>query len=747
MADELSVIGKPENLDQQGHLVVTGKLDFAADRIPPGKLYARVLGAPHAHALITSIDTSRAEALPGVEAVLTYEEHPLWSDGIFYHGQEVAAVAAVDPNTAARAIRLIDVEYDVRPNITDPDEAMQPGAILSGLLPDTNVTPLPPTVRGDIETGFSNAEVTLETEQPWTAAYQHGTLETCSCVAYWVNEDLYIWTGSQTPFGLRANISNWLGGHPLHRIHLVSHGTGAGFGDKPSGQWLPTAVLLARKTGKPVEFTLTRRENYINRQRQFPCKSSIRFGAKNDGTLTAIDAAFWCDTQSSAGGWTAGGVPQGLQRTYVCPDARFSVTSVVNNKPNIGPWRCVSDPPGSGAYEAALDKIAEQLGMNPYQFRMKNMVTADMVDQDNGMVLSSNGVRECFEKCADSIGFNDKWHAPGTKTLSDGRLHGIGIAGHVDGHGGPFGMNGAIVSITADGKAELNVGISRAGGGTNTAMCHIVAERLGMKYEDVRTGQWGETDASADGGMQAGSSRTVTISGAFYNAAGDCREQLFQVATRALGVPPHEMDARDSIVFEKANPENAVPYRAVVGGYGFAMPVVIGRGTAWGAQLRRPHLGFDVGTPCRVGGTCASAAEVAVDPETGEIEILAHVNAVDNGRTIFYQGAMKQLIGGSEIQIGQALFYGQVTDEATGAALNPNYLEAKFPTTLDINPQKLQGFLIETDDAVGAYGCKGMGEPVVPNYPCISNALYNAIGKWVPFPITPPKILEAMGKA
>lgn len=746
MADELSVIGKPENLDQQGHLIVTGKLDFSADRCPAGKLYARTLGSPHAHALITSIDTSRAEALPGVEAVLTYEEHPLWGEGIFYFGQEVAAVAAVDPNTAARAIRLIDVEYDVRPAVIDPDEAMQPGAPLTGIGPESNVTLGNPAVRGDLETGFAAADVELETNQHWSAQHQHGNLEACTCVVYWVGEDLYIWTGSQTAFGLRGNAANWIG-LPLHRVHVYSHGTGSGFGDKPSGQWLPTAILLSKKAGKPVEFSLTRRENFINRQRQFSAKSSIKFGAKIDGTLTAIDATFWADGQSSAGAWVVGGMPGGLQRTFVCPDASFVVNTVSSNKPNIGPWRCVADPPGSANYEPALEKMANELAMNPYEFRMKNMVTPDMVDLASGRPYSSNGVRECFEKCADTIEFNAKWHAPGTNTLSDGRMHGIGIAGHIDGHGGPFGLNGAILNITADAKVQLNQGISRAGGGTNTAMCHIVAERLGMKYEDVRTGQWGDTDVSSDGGMQAGSSRTVTLSGAYYNAATDARDQLFAAAASRLQVTPDELDARDGTIFEKANPDNAIPYSMLLMGYGFALPVVIGRGTAWGAILRRPVGEFPVGTPCSTGGTCASAAEVAVDPETGEIEILAHVNAVDNGRTVFYQGAMKQLLGGSEVQIGEALFYGDIYDKATGAMLNPNFLDTKFPTTLDFDHRKLQGFLIETDDACGAYGCKGMGEPVVPNYPCISNAVYNAIGKWVSFPITPQGILEALGKA
>jgi xanthine dehydrogenase molybdenum-binding subunit len=392
----------------------------------------------------------------------------------------------------------------------------------------------------------------------------------------------------------------------------------------------------------------------------------------------------------------------------------------------------------------AIDRLAEKLGMNPLDFRLKNIVTPDMPDQDSGKPLSSNGIRDVLEQLADAIGWYDKWHQPAAKILPDGRLHGIGICAHVDGHGSMMSPVGAIVNLCKDGTALVSDGISRVGGGTNSAHCHIVAETLGMNYEDVFIGEWGNTDVCSDGGTQGGSSRTITAGAAFQMAAGDARSQLFEAAAAMFGVSADELDAAEGRIFVGTNPSNYKTHATVMS----MMPnPVIGRGYSWARELRREVAGFPAGTPCEVRCVSGAAVEVAVDIETGEIEILNFINAVDMGRAIFLKGCENQIEGGLEIMIGEALFYEQIIDPLTGATLNIDYIDNKWPTTLDINTEMHKGLIIESIDACGPYGCKGLGEPVVSNYGSIANAVYNAIGKWIGDPpINPQKILKALGK-
>ncbi len=742
MAEELSVIGKAKHHDKQIVDIVTGRLDYAADILPGKKLFTRFLGAPYAHARIKSIDTSKALALDGVKAICTYEDCPVFSDRILYNGQEVAAVAAIDEAIASQAIELIEVEYEVLPFILDPDEAMKPRAPLVGTYPDGNIIRITELLRGDIEAGFAEADVIIEESVGWTNYFQHGTIETCTAVAYWTGSHLYVWTGSQNPFSQREQISMALG-LALNKVHLISHGTGVGHGDKHFSEWCIVAAVLAKKAGKPVQFALSRAENFINRTHQFPMKATIKIGARSDGTITAIDTSFYGDVCSN--GWPlVSHANDSIRFTYRCPNGSFKGYSVATNKPEVGYWRCIAHPPCTYITEIVIDRLAEELGMNPLDFRLKNIVTPEMPDQDSGKPLSSNGLGDILERLASTIGWDEKWHQPGTRRLPDGRLHGIGISAHVDGHGYMSAPVGAIINLCKDGTALILDGISRVGGGTNTAHAHIVAEALGMNYEDVMVGDWGNTDVCSDGGFQGGSTRTITTGAAFQMAAEDAKAQLFEVAAGILGVSTDEIDAREGRIFEKANPLN---YRSHAEVASKMQHPVVGRGYTWAKELRRPVAGFDVGTPCEVRGVSGSAVEVAVDTETGEVEILSFISAVDMGRAIFLKGCENQIEGGLEIMVGEAFLYEQILDPATGATLNTDYVDNKWPTTLDIHTDRHRAILVETIDACGPYGCKGLGEPTVSNYGSIANAIYNAIGKWIGDPpIYPQKILKALGK-
>ncbi|MDD4230801.1 MAG: xanthine dehydrogenase family protein molybdopterin-binding subunit [Dehalococcoidales bacterium] len=743
MFENLAVITNPANKDKQIYSIVTGRLDYAADNMLGKKLFCRTLLSPYPRAKIISINTSAAMAVPGVKAICTYEDCPQWSQNIYFAGQEVAGVAAVDEATAARAVKLITVEYEQYPFVVGPDEAMAPGAPLVGTVPEKNTQGWE-LMRGDFEAGFANADVDFTTTIGWTQYFQHGNIESTQAVCAWTGDHLYVWTTSQNPFAGRSSVASALG-IPQNRVHLISHGTGNGHGNKLSMPWLVPAAVLAKKAGMPVLYARTRYEEFNTQGHQFPLKATIRLGMKNDGTLVAADSHYLGDAAATSSNRSTGG-NDSLRYTYRIPDARFLGTGTATNKPPTSAWRCVQHPPGTWISEIAIDQAAEEVGMNPLDFRYKNILNPDEVDLDSGLPMASNGQRECLEKVAAAIGWNANYHEVGARTLEDGRKHGIGICGHVDGHGSMSSVVGAIVNLTRDGTCLISSGISRASGGTNTAHCHIVAETLGMKYEDVNTGDWGNTDVCSEGGSQGGSTRTITTGAAFQIAAEDALAQVLETAALMFGVDASELATGDSKVFLKSDPNNSKTFREVCGRNSWS---IVGRGYGWGKVLRhREVAGFPIGSPCEVRGVTAGAAEVAVDTETGVVEVLKFAQALDNGRAIFYQGSMNQILGGCEINIHQALFMEQIVDKDTGLTVNGSYLDHKWGTSLDFDTAGFSAALVEGDDACGPYGCKGMGEPCISNMSSIASAVYNAIGVWIHQPpITPQKVLKALGKA
>lgn len=743
---ELSVIGKAGLKDPTLIKKLTGTLDAAGDHFLGTKLIARSLLSNIAHGKIKSIDTSAAEALLGVKAVTTYKDCPVLSDKILCWGQEVAAVAAVDEETAAQAVELINVEYTPETAVIDPDEAMAPGAPLCGVWPDSNVRTTE-IVRGDIEAGFAQATVTVgPVTVGWLARFQHQEIEPQTALARWIGDHLYLWTSSQNPMGQRAGAAGPLN-LPLNKVHLVTHLSGAGHGNKHSCEYGVIAAVLAKKAGMPVLYQKSRVEHILSSTRQFPAKADIKIGVKDDGTIVAMDCTFYADAASN-GMMMAGGLSFGIRTTWKCPNARFKHVDIATNNPWTGYWRCVSDPPGSALQNQLLDMAAEEVGMDPLEFRLKNLVTPEIGDQDSNQPFGSLGIRECFEKAAEGIGWATKWHAPGTSTLADGRLHGIGIGGMIDSHGvnaAAWGMShGGVVLITADGKALITPARSHCAG-ANIAMVHIVAETLGMNYDDVQLGDFGNTDVGPDGGMEGGSTGTATLGAAFIPAAEDARAQAFAAAAPMLGTTPDKLTAREGKIFETANPANSKTWAEVAGAFG--TPPIVGRGYTFFPKLLRETSGWPAGTPCLPQGQEATAVEIAVDPETGEIEILNMVNAIDTGRAVYLRGCEKQMYGGLEIQQGEALLYEQVIEKTTGATLNPSFLDHRIATSLDVYQDRNKIAIVESEDQGGPYGAHGIGEPCVNAFCCIGAAFYNATGKWISeYPITPWRVLKALGK-
>ncbi len=752
--DTLNVVGDPRIHDQHSNLILLGKMDYACDRMPGRKLYSAFKCSSIAHGVVKSIDTTAALALPGVKAVVTYKECPIWSPNIFQWGQEVAGVVAIDEGTATRAALLIKVTYDVSKPVIDPDESMKPNALPVGVIQGKNIVLANDLKRGGgAEAGMTKADVTLETTQPWSTTYQHNTLETHSAVAEWVGDHINVWCSSQSAFNGKWEVATTLN-LPMNRVHFFTHGTGCAHGDKNGAPFAVVAAVMSKAVGgKPVQIALTRHDNMLFNTRQFSVKSAIKLGAKKDGTFTGIDAQFWGDVGRNPMA-PVDNAHFGLRTTYTCPDARFTATRVVTNTPQRGFWRCVNDPPGAFNYDIAIDKLADKLGMDPFLLRMKNLRPSDAPDQDPpNRVWGGNGVGLCFDKVYSASGYQSKSHKPATRALPDGRLHGIAITGHLDSHGYIVGSSrGALVTITPDGKCLVNVGGARGSEGGLTSCCIIVAETLGMNPGDVSVGDWGNTDVSLDGGMQAGSTFTASAGGAFYNAALDARTRLFAAAvTKApfigLKVTPDRLAAKSGFVYLVSDPSQTISYRQVMSG---TSPIA-GYGTGWNATLRSRSVGgVAVGSVCNANGSAAACAELAVDTETGQVEILGYWNVVDTGRTIFRQGAIKEMLSGCELMIHQALFAGDVYDMKSGACISTQFNESMFPTAMDMKGERFNVYDVESDDAAGPYGAHGMGEPCVTNYSAIICAIFNATGKWVDpekGACTPNKVLKALGKA
>jgi CO/xanthine dehydrogenase Mo-binding subunit len=662
-------------------------------------------------------------------------------------------VIADDPQTAREATQHIKVNYEKLAYSFDPDKAMQKGAPPSNVVVGYNSRIVTDLARGDIKTGLANADLIVEAVQPWSTSHQHNTLETHQAMAWWVGEDLYFWTPSQHIHSARGYVTHALE-MPAHRVHAFTHFTGCGLGDKNYfNAAIITAVMSRAVNGKLVFFLENRHDNSLVNTRQFAVKSQIKLGAKKDGTLTCIDARFWGD-----GGCNPvapiSNVHFGLKNTYSCPNASFQVTIVNTNAPFRGFWRCVNDPPGAYNYDVALDKLAFKLGMDPFKLRMKNLRAADAPDQDAPyLVWGGNGVGLCFEKVSQESDYTAKWHKPGTRILEDDRLHGIAITGHLDSHGQISNtIRGAMLTITADGRCLINVGSARASDGSLTSCALITAEALGMKYSDVSCGEWGNTDISLDAGMQAGSSFTGSAGLAFLNAAKDARQKLFVAAVRkepfvSARATEQDLEASDSVAYLKSDPTKQLTYRQVMAG---TSPIA-GIGNSESSKLRSRSVGgAPLGSICNSNGSAAACAEVAVDPDTGEVEILGLWNVVDSGRTIFKQGTLKQMQSGCELMIGQALYYGDTYDEPNGALISTSYEYSLAPTPLDFNTKHFHVYDVESDDAAGPFGAHGIGEPCVTNYSAIICAIFNATGKWVDPEkggCTPDKVLKALGKA
>lgn len=394
--------------------------------------------------------------------------------------------------------------------------------------------------------------------------------------------------------------------------------------------------------------------------------------------------------------------------------------------------------------------MGEALNMNPLQFLRKVTIADDMRNQDNDQPMTCASTRTCLEAVAQKSGYEQKWHAPGTRTLPDGRKHGIGIACFNDRHGSTSTGRGVVIYMNNDGTANFVTGQSNNQQGCNSVtFANIIAETLGLPFEAVTCSSYGTHDQAPDGGMQAGSTGATTNGSACQQAALDIREQMFTYAAGQLKVAVGDLHAEEGKIFVKTDPTKTITHAAVMAK--ISKPI-IGVGKSLATVLKRPFQGKDVGTTAFHREGTASVYEVAVDTETGDVEIIGHAHTVDCGRAVDPYQAGGQIASSLWSQHGKALMWDVHHDPGTGALLDQTFLDMKCATTMDINDDVHGGFFTESIGYASPFGMSGLGEPAAhgSGAAALMSAIYNALGgsyQSMQRPMTPDRVLKHLGKA
>ncbi|HET8569826.1 MAG TPA: xanthine dehydrogenase family protein molybdopterin-binding subunit [Candidatus Limnocylindria bacterium] len=727
---------------------LTGQAMYATDVSLPGMLHAAILRSPHARARIEDIDTSAAEALPGVRAVLTYKNVPTEGGAktgsnpdryavqrdVNFAGEEVAAVAAEDAHTAREALDLIKIKWNVLPSITDMKEALLASAPdLAGTRTGNKTPASAPTKRGDFAAAYASAPIKHEGTYT-TTTLQHATLEPYATVVRWDAPDhVTAWASTQYAPGIRSGLAGYFG-LPRARVRAIAENTGGGFGSKTgANRDAIIAAVLSKMTLRPVKVAFDRPGNFKAATHRFADILTLKAGVTSDGRLVAYEGFNYGDAAAYRGGASAI-VP--LQRLYRADNATFTYQGVITNRPPSGAQRCVGDPQGTWAQEIFIDELAEKAGMDPVAFRLKNFETK--IDQDTKRTWASCGIVECVEQGAKAIGWQQKWHKPGA-AIRGSKAHGIGMAAHACAHGAMSLPMSSVVRIDQAGAIDINQGLTEIGGGQSTTMMMIATETVGASLKDAYP-TWGDTGFVSDTGGTWGSRGTISAGSAVRNAALDLKAQLLVEATKPRGSSnkpllegkPEDLDTADGYAFLKADPSKRVALKDIVSATGSPM---MGRGT---------HV-VPAGVAMSV--FAAGFAEVEVDLDTGEITLLRYIATDDLGKAINVLGAEQQIEGGASMGIGMALGEELKFDGPGNFPVNANWENYAMPTALD-HPRwaDFRPILVEPGDAIGPYGAKGLAEPpTAPPPPAIANAVYNAIGVRIhDAPITSDKILAGI---
>lgn len=751
---EFSVIGRSvPRID--GIEKATGSAVYVNDLKLSGMLHARVLRSPFPHARIKNISLEKAKKLAGVVVaiscseisanpygVIRPDELPLAREKVRFIGDEVAAVAATDEDSAEEAIQLIEVDYEELPAVFDVEEAMHPDAPLVHDNVPGNICLTYANERGDIKKGFSQAAEVVEFDFNTHTAHA-GYMEPRGCIALFEpSGKVTVWCCNQSLYHGRKTLSQALGISPSH-IRYVQPYVGGGFGGKMDvSKEAAIAALLSRECGRPVRLVLSRTDDLAYSRPVVTGRFKVKIGAKKDGTFIAKQSRLLVDNgaYSSYAIALLEVMAARVENLYRFRNIKNEAHLIYTNKTPTGALRGFGNPQGTSAVEPWIDALSEKLGIDPLEIRLKN-ATQPGETTTHGWRVSSCGFSDCLRNAAQKA----NWAERKTKRI---RNRGLGISGvtHVCGNRAIFDFDGssAVIKIDEDGRITVIIGEGDIGQGSRTVFAMIVAEELGAKYEDIDV-TMGDTEYGPYCLGFYASRGVVTAGNAVRLAASDAKKQLLESAGRLLEVRPDELEARGGEIRVKDSPDRSVSFeeasRAAI--YHPGGGPIIGKGTydppteMINRQTKYGHI-----APTYSFG--AQVAEVEVDPETGVVRVLNIWAEEDAGRPLNPAGAEGQIEGAVGMAFGFAMMEELKWDQ--GKILNANLLDYKMPTAEDMPP--IHHDFVVTEDPFGPFGAKAMSEsPGVPTPGAILNAIYDAVGVRISeLPITPAKVLTALRK-
>jgi CO/xanthine dehydrogenase Mo-binding subunit len=721
---------------------VTGQSVFGADvRLAGPFLFGKVLRSPHGHARIKRIDTSKAERLKGVKAIVTAQDLPKLRYGRFIRdeeyfvttkvravGDKIAAVAAVDEETAEEALDLIKVDYEVLPPLTDPLEAMREGAPLIHedyaeyeALPTVtgrrgNVCFHGQTVVGDPERGFQEADRIFEHRFFVPMVHQTYLEPHAALAKVDATGKATVWVPTQAMFPIRAAIAA-IFQLPLIKVRVIPTEIGGGFGGKNAPTVEPAAVALAMKSRMPVQIVMSRADDFQCANPRHSCHARYRTGVKLDGTIVAREVE---SVMGTGGYYGSGGVI--CQRVgplaigpYRIPNVKVDNYLVYTNTANCGPYRAPAGPQLSFASESQIDIIAHDLGIDPVEMRLKNAVEEGDANPVIGR-LKNVVAKETLRKAAEA----SRWSSAPRKK-NQGRGVGLGqwfVGGQASSAG---------VKLNEDGTVSILTGVVDVAG-TSTSVAQIVAESLGVTLDDVHV-RTADTDFAPHSTISAGSQALRSMGSAAKFAAEEVTKQIMEVAADNLEADAGDLVLEDSRVYVKGSPDRGLSLGQVA-----QLSMTHKRGpiisaNSWSQFPEQPAYS-------------AHIVDVEVDPETGNVKILRYVAAQDVGKAINPLSVRGQIEGAVMQGLGQAMSEAYLF--GNGRMQNPTFLDYKIFSSLD--SPKVEVHLVESADEGGPFGAKGVGEPsLIPAPAALANAVFDAVGvRILDLPVTREKIVRAL---
>ncbi len=741
---------------------LTGTTKYVGDLKLPRMLYCKIKRSILPHAELLNIDTSKAEKLAGVKAIVTAKDTPNIRVGWFvkdetlfahkkvrYIGEPVAAVAACDEATAEEAIQLIDVEYEELPALFDPLEAMKDGApkihedvenYISGIKTEKygNICFHSTMRKGDVDQGFNAADFVFEDTFNTQAVHQCYLEPQPVLTDIDYSGKITLWTSSSYLFPLRELISEALR-IPMNKIRFKAMPVGGAFGGKQAYIYLGICLLLTQKSRLPVKLLLTRQEEFIATNPRHPVMANIKTGVRKDGTILSREVKLTYDTGAFAQegpGATYGGA-LGSCGAYNIPNIKIDSYCVYTNKHPFGAMRGYGNPQPYFAGESQIDMIAHELAIDPVEMRLKNCFEKDGAEMPTGQKVYSCGLKETLKIASSTVDTLEK------ERLEKGsRKVGRGAACIIMGCG-LFGSGSNLIA-NDDGSFTLITGVIDAGQGSATILAQIAAEELGVSLEDISY-IGGDTDISPWDFGTVGSRVTRTTGEAVRRAAADLKRQFLELACARLEARIEDLEISDKNVKVKSSPNKSISIQELSLAHIWEKGgSIIGRGSFFdkgGSIIKEQVSGYPArGRPSFQ--TCTIIAEVEVDTETGIVHVLKCTGIQDVGKCINPLATEGQIEGGIVMGVGYALTEGiQYKD---GEVENPNLVDYKIPTALDV--PDITPILVEEPDPTGAFGAKGVGEAcLIPVAPAIANAIYDAAGIRIKeLPITPEKVLKAI---